>query len=186
VATPEVVTGVAKRECRARSSSAFVAPLRAAACGFGGVRYIGFPWGPTDGSDIGPFIDQENHMSFVGEVVHHLGRNASVAAEGIIECIRDNRLDEAQTRLEQLHDAHPPARELLVLPVALALARGHTHDAWQLVNGLPDDQSPELKAICLKLLGDPTWHGFATAHEDSADPFVRNAMRHLLGMESQV
>ena len=53
--------------------------------------------------------------------------------------------------------------------------------AWQVVNGLPEDQNPELKAICLYLLEDPTWHSYAAALEDSSDPYIRRAMFALLG-----
>jgi hypothetical protein len=112
-----------------------------------------------------------------------LPADAPALAQAIIEHIEANELDEAQALLAQMHEAYPRTREVLVFAVTIALVRGRPHEAWQLVNGLPEDHAPELKAICLKVLGDPSWHGYATAHEDSADPYVRVAMRRLLGRE---
>ncbi|MEJ0003137.1 MAG: HrpB1 family type III secretion system apparatus protein [Pararobbsia sp.] len=97
----------------------------------------------------------------------------------IIECLQRNDADQAEVLLAQMHE-NPDTRDFLIFPVTIALLRGRPHDAWQLVNGLPDDRSPELKALCLKMLGDPSWYGYATAHEDSPDQFVRQAMRKLL------
>jgi type III secretion protein HrpB1 len=107
--------------------------------------------------------------------------DAPAMARAIVECIKDNRLTEAETLLEQLNDAYPATRDMPVFAVLIALRRGRPHDAWQIVNGLPEDHSPELKALCLKMLDDPSWHSYAIAHEDSPDPYVRRAMRHLLG-----
>lgn len=109
--------------------------------------------------------------------------DAASMAQAIIEHIEANELDDAETLLADLRAAYPQTRDVLVFDVTIALVRGRAHEAWQLVNGLPDDRSPELKAICLKLLDDPSWHGYASAHEDSADPFVRSAMRRLLGRD---
>lgn len=102
-------------------------------------------------------------------------------AQRIVSCITSGKLDEAETLLEQLHASNPASRDFLVFPVMIAILRGRPHDAWQLVNGLPDERCPELKAFCLRMLGDPTWHSYAVANEDSADPYVQRAMRHLLG-----
>lgn len=109
--------------------------------------------------------------------------DAPAMAQSIIEHIEANELDEAETLLAQMNDTYPQTREVPVFAVTIALVRGRPHEAWQLVNGLPDDRSPELKAICLKMLDDPSWHGYATAHEDSSDPYVRLAMRRLLGRD---
>lgn len=108
--------------------------------------------------------------------------NAPAMAQAVIERLQQDQADEAEVLLGQMHDAYPETRDFLIFPVTIALMRGRPHDAWQLVNGLPEERSPELKALCLKMLGDPSWHGYATAHEDSPDPFVRHAMRKLLGM----
>jgi type III secretion protein HrpB1 len=110
---------------------------------------------------------------------------ASTLAHTIAGLIRDNQLDEAEEQLRQLNDACPQARELLVFPVLIAIQRGQAREAWQLVNGTPDEAYPELKALCLRRLGDPSWHGYAEAALESQDPQVRKAMRNLLGSSAQ-
>ncbi|WP_175974853.1 HrpB1 family type III secretion system apparatus protein [Burkholderia sp. BCC1047] len=114
------------------------------------------------------------------ELLTELPADAPAIAQAIIEHIEANELDEAEALLARMHDVYPETREVHVFAVTIALVRGRPHEAWQIVNGLPDDRAPELKAICLKVLDDPSWHGYATAHEDSADPYVRAAMRRLL------
>jgi type III secretion protein HrpB1 len=111
-------------------------------------------------------------------------RDATALARSVVASICAGRIDEAEATLAQLHECCPASRDVLAFPVMIALQRGRAHDAWQLVNHLPDDQSPELKALCLRMLGDPLWHGLATAHADSPDPHVRTAMRQLLGHET--
>ncbi|CAB3772659.1 HrpB1 family type III secretion system apparatus protein [Paraburkholderia solisilvae] len=107
--------------------------------------------------------------------------DAARLARMVVDCIKATQLDEAEMRLEHLYAAHPETRDILAFPVMIAIQRGRPHDAWQMVNGLPDERCPELKALCLRVLGDPTWHGYAVAYEDSADPYVRDSMRQLLG-----
>ncbi|PLZ01502.1 hypothetical protein CY652_15415 [Burkholderia sp. WAC0059] len=110
------------------------------------------------------------------------GKNGTLEfAQAIVACIQADRLEEAEALLECMHRAHPASREILAFPVTIALKRGRVHEAWQLVNGLPDDRCPELKALCLRMLNDPSWHGYATSHEDSQNVYVRKTMRQLLG-----
>ena len=45
----------------------------------------------------------------------------------------------------------------------------------------PAGRYPELRALCLKLLNDPTWESEATALVDAPDPDIALAMRQLLG-----
>lgn len=101
--------------------------------------------------------------------------------KALVEAIESNRLDEADTLLAQLQEANPAAREVLVFPTVIAIRRGHALDALQHINSLPDGRCDELKALCLYALGDPTWHRYAEEKADDPDPFVREAMRHLLG-----
>jgi type III secretion protein HrpB1 len=110
--------------------------------------------------------------------------DATALARAVADLIREGRIDEAEQMLARLHASCPASRDVLAFPVMIALQRGRAHDAWQLVNGLPDDQCPELKALCLRMLGDPLWHGYASAHADSPNPTVRRAMRQLLGRET--
>ncbi|MBN3829087.1 hypothetical protein G3O00_36615 [Burkholderia sp. Ac-20384] len=106
--------------------------------------------------------------------------DAAAMAQHVIDCLQRDEPDAAEALLRHMHDAYPQTRDFLIFPVTIALLRRQFHEAWQLVNGMPDDQSPELKALCLKMLDDPTWHSYAIAHQDSPDPFVRTAMRWLL------
>jgi type III secretion protein HrpB1 len=110
--------------------------------------------------------------------------DATALARAVVAHIHAGRLDEAEAALAQLHERLPASREVLAFPVMIALQRGRPHDAWQLVNHLPDDRAPELKALCLRMLGDPLWQGYASAHADSDDPHVRRAMRQLLGQDA--
>lgn len=98
----------------------------------------------------------------------------------IANAIRQNRLDDADSQLQQLYEMDPSAREQLIFPAIIAIQRGNVLDVLQHINSLPEDRCPEIKAICLNLLGDPTWHAYALALEDSSDPFIRKAMRQLL------
>ncbi len=107
--------------------------------------------------------------------------DAGSMSRAVVDSIRGNRLDEAERLLQQLNDAYPDTRRLLVFPVMIAIQRGRLTEAWQLVNGLPEGESPELKALCLRRLNDPSWYGYAQANEDHSDPYVRKAMRNLLG-----
>ncbi|MGH8778326.1 HrpB1 family type III secretion system apparatus protein [Paraburkholderia sp.] len=111
--------------------------------------------------------------------------DAASMGNAIVEHIRENRLDEAEALLQELNEAHPASKDLLVFPVMIAIQRGLLTEAWQLVNGLPDDQCPELKALCLRRLNDPTWYGYAESCVDHPDPYVRKAMRNLLGRSGE-
>jgi type III secretion protein HrpB1 len=106
---------------------------------------------------------------------------ASTLARTIAGLIRDNQLDEAEAQLRQLSNVYPQTHGLLVFPVMIAIQRGQPREAWQLVNGTADDAYPELKALCLRRLGDPSWYGYAEAALESPDPQVCKAMRNLLG-----
>jgi type III secretion protein HrpB1 len=117
---------------------------------------------------------QSNHVDEAAQ----LGR-------AVIDSIWENRLDEAEAFLERLCEVRPAARSLMIFPVAIAIRRGRSEDAWQLVNGLREDESPGVKALCLHALGDPLWHSHALEHQDSPDPFIRKAMRGLLGLGTE-
>lgn len=101
-------------------------------------------------------------------------------AETFVDLVRDGHLDEAESALQKLNDAYPETVELRIFPAMLAIQRGRVMDALRLVNELPDAQSPELRALCLRLLNDPTWHVFAEASLEHPDPYIRRAMRNLL------
>jgi type III secretion protein HrpB1 len=109
---------------------------------------------------------------------------AALARE-VADAIRQGRLDEAQARLEALHAMDPATQDLLVFPTMIAIRRGRVREALQHIYTLDDDRCPELKALCLNLVGDPLWEGEARALMDtSPHPHVRRAMRQLLGLEA--
>lgn len=103
-------------------------------------------------------------------------------AESVAEALRDDRIDEAESLFAELCELMPEAEEVLVFPVLIAIQRNQTLEALQHLNMLPEGQFPELKALCLYILGDLSWHGCATALVDDSDVHVRTAMRQLLGM----
>jgi hypothetical protein len=103
-------------------------------------------------------------------------------ASDMIEALRDARLDEAEQLLEELNRLAPETEEFLVFPVLIAIQRGFITEALQYLNSLGEDTAPELRALCLNILGDPTWHSYAQGCLESDDPYVRKAMRELLQM----
>lgn len=109
---------------------------------------------------------------------------AALARE-VADAIRQGRLDDAEARLEELHALDPATQDLLVFPTMIAIGRGRVREALQHIYTLDDDRCPELKALCLNLVGDPLWEGEARALLDtSPHPHVRRAMQQLLGLVS--
>ncbi|AVS92496.1 hypothetical protein C8246_12655 [Paracidovorax avenae] len=103
----------------------------------------------------------------------------------LVEALRDDRLDEAETLLDEMNAMSPETEEHLIFPVLIAIQRGYITEALQYLNTLGEDTAPELKALCLNILGDPTWHYHAQQCLESDDPHVRKAMRQLLEMEPE-
>lgn len=112
------------------------------------------------------------------EVINDM--NAGTVAESIADAIRENRIDEAEALLPHLYELNPSAKDLLIFPALIAIQRGFVLDVLQHINGLEDDRCPEIKVLCLFIIGDPTWHGAACSLETSPDPAVRKAMQQLL------
>ena len=111
---------------------------------------------------------------------------AIALATALVEAIRDDRLDEAETMLEELNAMAPETQEYLICPVLIAIQRGYIKEALQYLNEhLEEDAAPELKALCLNILGDPTWHMHAQRGLESEDEHVRLAMRQLLQIEPE-
>jgi type III secretion protein HrpB1 len=97
----------------------------------------------------------------------------------------DEEFDRAESLLMTLTDlpgVQEDDEQLLVFRVALAVQRGQALDALRMLNNLDGDPCPERRAVCLRVLGDPTWHGLATEILETANgDSVRSAMHHLLG-----
>lgn len=104
----------------------------------------------------------------------------SALTRTMVESLRDDRIDEADALYQQMCEMHPAAQDMLVFPVLIAIQRGQALDALRHINSLPSDRCPELRALCLHMLGDPQWHGEATALLASPDPAIRTAMQQLL------
>jgi type III secretion protein HrpB1 len=110
---------------------------------------------------------------------------AAALAIRLVDAITDNRLDEAETLLDELNALQPDTTEYLVFPVLIAIQRGYIKEALQYLNTLGENTAPELRALCLNILGDPSWNYHARDCLESEDPSVRKAMRELLQMEPE-
>ena len=98
-----------------------------------------------------------------------------------IDALQNDRLDEAHVLIEKLHAVYPDPDTLMVFTVLLAIQRGAAREALRELEALPGVAHAELKALCLFVLEEPSWQGHAQGLEHSEDPFVRRAMRQLLG-----
>jgi type III secretion protein HrpB1 len=107
---------------------------------------------------------------------------AAALAIQLVDAITENRLDEAETLLDELNALQPDTTEYLVFPVLIAIQRGFIKEALQYLNTLGENTAPELRALCLNILGDPSWNYHARDCLESDDPSVRKAMRELLQM----
>ena len=99
----------------------------------------------------------------------------------LAETIKSNELDEAEAMLQDLQADHPEPDDLVVFSVIIAVQRGRTREMLRSLEEQPEDKFPELRALCLYMLGEPTWHGVAMSLEDSDDPYVRRSMQQMLG-----
>jgi type III secretion protein HrpB1 len=124
-------------------------------------------------------MSQPTHATMEQEPIEN---QIAALATALVEAIRDDRLDEAETLLEELNEKSPETTDYLIFPVLIAIQRGYITEALQYLNTLGEDAAPELKALCLNILGDPTWHYHAHRGLDSEDAHVRKAMRELLEM----
>ena len=75
-----------------------------------------------------------------------------------------------------------------IYPTIIAIQRGQLLDVYRDLADKGEDHCPELQALCLHRMGDPTWEGLARKVEadSSAAPHVRHAMRLLLEMPEPV
>ncbi|RYX91807.1 MAG: hypothetical protein EOO28_24455 [Comamonadaceae bacterium] len=104
----------------------------------------------------------------------------AILTRAMAQSLQDGHLDESEAMYARLCTMDARAESVLIFPVMFAIQRGKALQALQLINELPADRCPELRVLCLNVLGDPSWHGEATALLDSPNPTVRKAMRELL------
>ncbi len=109
----------------------------------------------------------------------------AVLARAMMEALQEDRLDEAEFMYARLCILDSRAEDVLIFPVIFAIQRGQALQALQHMNQLPAERCPELRVLCLNVLGDPIWHSEATALLDSPKIAVRQSMRQLLGMPSE-
>jgi len=108
--------------------------------------------------------------------VSHLAETRS----RIERTLLDGDLDGAEETIEQLRKLNPISPHISSATALLLIGRGRVADALQLLNDAEDDH-PHVLAMCLYLLGDPTWEGLALAHENDNNMHIGAAMRSLLG-----
>ncbi len=113
--------------------------------------------------------------------------HVDLSNEPIVQKARAMRLalnncdaDAAEITLAEMCEINPDLKDELLFPVMIFLFRGQVREALQFINSFPDDRSPELKTLCLFLLGDPTWQGLAEAQAASGNPAISASMKQLL------
>lgn len=106
---------------------------------------------------------------------------AAELCASVIDAIRENRLDEAESLLKQLGAIHPNVDDFRVYHVIIAIQRGNAREALRELEETPGNKHDALKALLLKYLGEPHWEGMARELAGSPDPSVRTAMQQLLG-----
>jgi type III secretion protein HrpB1 len=112
------------------------------------------------------------------------------AAIGCIEELRAQlrlalgrqEVDEAEHLIDELTELDPTAKNDPLPRVFWLLQCGRPLDALHLLNDCGDAAFPELRAVCLKGLGDPTWQGLASSLCETSGPVVRLAMAQLLAV----
>jgi hypothetical protein len=109
----------------------------------------------------------------------------AATAASIADAIRTGQLDAAEALLDQLKAVDPHADFLTVFTVIILIQRRRARDALWMLDELGEERFAELRALCLHMLGDPTWEGIAHRVVDShdAEPVARLAMRQLLDLE---
>jgi type III secretion protein HrpB1 len=104
----------------------------------------------------------------------------------MIGAITAHELDRAEAIWFQLRDLSNVAPSALAIGAFIPILHNRPIDALHFLNTLPDDCAPDLKALCMYLIGDPIWHLEANALAESPDPLMRSAMRQLLETSSAV
>lgn len=107
---------------------------------------------------------------------------AVALARQVIEAIRDGELDQAEALLEELRPLVRNQDDLMVFLVLIDIQRGQVEEAYHGLCALGEDQALELKALCLNIMGDPSWHGLATQALEGTDLHTRRAMQQLCGL----
>lgn len=103
------------------------------------------------------------------------GRGAT--ARLLQSLIQADDIDQAERVLYEAGDGP----EFSAFRVIVLIQRGWLRDALQLASTLDDAYGMALRALCLRLLGDPAWQATAEEALKSPDDEVRRAVLQLLG-----
>jgi type III secretion protein HrpB1 len=101
-------------------------------------------------------------------------------AVSLVDALKGNRLEDAESIWHLLRDTDDVPQEAHAFPAFIMIQRGKAIEALQYLNTLPAECCPDVRALCLYLVGDPTWHSHAAALADNPDEGIKSAMRHLL------
>jgi hypothetical protein len=105
---------------------------------------------------------------------------AQALVQAIFAACGEGRADDAESGWEQLQALEPLPPLAAVIPAFIMMCRGRHLDALQYMNGLPEDFSPETRALCLRQVGDPTWESIARELLEDADPDLREGAQQML------
>jgi len=107
---------------------------------------------------------------------------ARLLAQTLVEALVHCRTDDAQAIYDELCDIEPRTRDLLVFPLVLALQQNTLPAFYRSLLEKGEDHAPEIQALCLCYMNDPTWQGLAERLKDEhPDPVARRSMRYMLG-----
>lgn len=100
------------------------------------------------------------------------------------DAARNFRFSAAEVIYEELTQecgVDPDSDDMLAPRVMIGLRNDRLLEMMQMLNGLGEDRALNLKAICLQMLGDPSWDGMAQHVEETTDdPRIRRSMQSLL------
>lgn len=104
--------------------------------------------------------------------------------------IQDGNLDDAEEVLSALKVLSPGLHAIDEFLPYIAIKRGMAREALQMYAASPSDDSKwhAMTALCLRLLGDPTWHWHATQAIEKNDPtpgYAHDLAAILLGKEQE-
>ena len=91
--------------------------------------------------------------------------------------IQENQLDDSEILLDAIKALSPGLSGIDEFSAYIAIKRGQIREALQMYAATPSDDSKwfVMMALCLKLVGDPTWHWHATQSLERDDPSARYA-----------
>ena len=97
------------------------------------------------------------------------------------DAFAERRTDDVGRLIEELAILDPGSVNDPLPRVFWLVQGGRVREALQFLNDIGgEDAWPELRAVCLRNLGDPSWQGLAQALLENGTPVVRQAMAQLL------